>query len=117
MGQGSYNLVIVGSGFDLHHDLKTSYWQYKVWLKNAHPDLYEKQDRYLETSGDWRNDFEGNLARFDIMKIIRDRVYPPRDPRFPPSFHSPAESFFKRREQTTASLQELVRAISLDDTR
>lgn len=118
MSSGHHNLVIVGNGFDLHHGLKSSYWHYKVWLKNAHPDLYEQLNRYIDTSGDWWNDFEGNLACFDIMRIINEvpRVYPPRDTRFPPSFHSPAESFFKSlREHIIASFQEWVQTISLDD--
>ena len=120
MASRTHNLVIVGNGFDLHHGIKTSYSHYKDWLTIVHPDLFEQLNRYIDTSGDWWNDFEGNLARFDIMKIIKEvpRVYPPRDPRFPPSFYSPAESFFKRlREQITASFQEWVQTISLDKAR
>lgn len=120
MNLGTRNLVIVGNGFDLHHGLKSSYWHYKDWLTIEHPELFEQLNRYIDTSGDWWNDFEKNLARFDIMKIIREvpRVYPPRDPRFPPSFISPAESFFKGlREQISDSFQEWVQTISLDGYR
>lgn len=114
------NLVIIGNGFDLHHGLKTSYRHYKDWLKKANPDLLKQLNRYIDTTGDWWNDFEGNLAHFDILRIIQEvpRVYPPRDPRFPPSFIFPTVPFFKRlREQITASFQEWVRTISSDDAR
>ncbi len=110
-------MVIVGNGFDLHHGLKSSYWHYKEWLRTEHPKLFEQINRYIDITGDWWNDFEGNLAFFDILRMIQEvpRVYPPRDPSFPPSFHSPAESFFRAmREQIIESFQEWVCTMSID---
>ena len=117
MAVSSKSIVLIGNGFDLHHGLKTGYCDYKDWLKTSHPKLFEYLNKYIDVSGDWWNDFEGNLARFDIKRIIREvpRVFPPRDPRFPPSLFYPADTFFKGlREQIVASFQEWVRAISLD---
>ena len=113
------NLVIIGNGFDLHHGLKSGYWHYKEWLRNAHPELTEKLNQYFNVSGDWWNDFEENLAKFDIMKMIQKvpRVYPPSDPRFPPTFISPVSGFFKTlREQIFESFQEWVSTIKTDGT-
>lgn len=57
MASRTHNLVIVGNGFDLHHGIKTSYSHYKDWLTIVHPDLFEQLNRYIDTSGDWWNDF------------------------------------------------------------
>lgn len=111
-------IVLIGNGFDLHHGLKSSYWHYKEWLSHARPDLAEKLNQYLDVSGDWWNDFEENLARFDIKKMIQTvpRVYPPRDPGFPPSFSSPVSGYFKTlREKITDSFHEWVSTIETDD--
>ncbi len=108
-------IVIIGNGFDLRHEIECSYWHYKEWLKIAHPDLLKKLERYIDVSGDWWNDFERNLAYFDIKKLIKEcpREYPPRDPRFPPSISYPANWFFDGiRSEITDSFTEWVKTLS-----
>lgn len=113
-------IIIIGNGFDIHHGILSKYSDYKDWLRANDGTLYDTLTQYIDVSGDWWNDFEGNLAHFDIKKIIQEvpHVYPPHDPSFPPSFISPAEIFFKElRKQITASFQEWVRLITIDDSR
>ena len=72
-------LYILGNGFDLAHGLPTAYWDFRTYLKSAHPDFLdvfeehydiyplmndEKKKKYL-----W-NRFESNLANIDEDSII-----------------------------------------------
>lgn len=119
MDVNNKRIVIIGNGFDLHHNIACSYWHYKEWLKISHPDLLKKLERYIDVSGDWWNDFERNLAKFDIRKMIKEcpRVYPPQAPRFPPSITYPANWFFDEiRSEITVSFTELVKSLSWVDT-
>ena len=34
-------LYIIGNGFDLNHELKTRYTDFKEWLKNKKPNIYK----------------------------------------------------------------------------
>lgn len=43
-------LFIIGNGFDLHHGLKTSYWDYKVFLEKNYPYLVQWFERLAEYS-------------------------------------------------------------------
>lgn len=84
---GTARIVIIGNGFDLHYNIASSYRHYKEWLTIVHPELWQKLERYINANGEWWNDFERNLAEFDIRKIIKEspRYYPSRNSRFPPS--------------------------------
>ena len=113
-------IIIIGNGFDVHHGIESKYSDFKDWLREHNYTLYDTLVRFIDVSGDLWKDFEGNLAHFDIKRIIQEvpRVYPPRDSRLPPSFFPSTASFFKRlREQITASFQEWVQLISLDEYR
>lgn len=113
-------IVIIGNGFDRHHDLKSSYWHYKEWLKTNHPELLQKLERYIDVDGEWWNEFERNLAGFDIQKLIEEcpRLYSPRDPRFPPSPSYPANRFFNElRKEITDSFVQWVNTLSIKDVR
>ena len=117
---GESRIVIIGNGFDLHHGLESSYWHYKEWLKIAHPELLQKLERHIDVDGEWWNDFERNLAAFDIQKLIKEcpRVYPRRDPRFPPSPSYPANGFFNQlRKEITNSFVEWVNTLSFKNLR
>ena len=110
-------IVLIGNGFDLYHGIKSSYWHYKEWLKKRHPELLQKLERYIDVRGEWWNDFERNLAKFDIFKLIKDcpRVYPPSDPRFPPTPSYPAKWFFNElRKEITDSFIEWVKTLSFN---
>lgn len=45
-------LYICGNGFDLHHGLKTSYLDYKNYLKNVHPDAIQDFEDIVRVSDD-----------------------------------------------------------------
>lgn len=108
-------VVLIGNGFDLHHGLESSYWHYKEWLKGTHPDLLRKLECYIDVSGEWWNDFERNLAEFDIMKIIKEcpHVYPTHDFRFPPALAYSSNWFFDAlRKDLTDSFVEWVKTIT-----
>ncbi len=39
-------LYICGNGFDQHHNLPTSYWEYKTFLEEYHPSIYKDYDSF-----------------------------------------------------------------------
>ena len=73
------DLYIIGNGFDLAHDLPTSYWNFRSFLEQSNPDFLkqfeEKYDIYPgmnETTKQnllW-NQFEYNLANINEEMII-----------------------------------------------
>ena len=34
------DLYIIGNGFDLHHGINSSYFEYRIWLKKHYEDIY-----------------------------------------------------------------------------
>ena len=67
-------LYILGNGFDLAHKLPTAYWDFRTYLKSAHPEFleaFEKHyDIYPSMSDEAKkeylwNRFESNLANID----------------------------------------------------
>ena len=36
------HLYIIGNGFDMHHGIDSSYFEYRMWLKDNYEDLYWK---------------------------------------------------------------------------
>ena len=109
---GTARIVIIGNGFDLHYNIASSYRHYKEWLTIVHPELWQKLERYINANGEWWNDFERNLAEFDIRKIIKEspRYYPSRNSRFPPSPLFLANQFFEKiRKEITDSFVEWIR--------
>lgn len=63
-------LYIIGNGFDLHHNLKTQYSDFKDYLQNANTSL----EYLLDTSfsKDLWSDFENHLSTLDIKEICSD---------------------------------------------
>ena len=74
-------LYIIGNGFDLAHELPTSYWDFRSFLKLAHPaflesfeehyDLYPSMTEKEKKDLLW-NHFESNLANIDEESIIEN---------------------------------------------
>jgi len=76
-------LYVIGNGFDLYHDLATSYLSFGVFLKNNHRDLYDNMITYygLPTIEDgsetdsgsylW-SEFEAVLAYLDHESILEE---------------------------------------------
>lgn len=62
------SLYIIGNGFDLHHDLKTSYADFCLYVRENDKELYEFLKYYvdieLDKKGLWK-DFENALSTFD----------------------------------------------------
>lgn len=68
-------LYIIGNGFDRHHGLKTSYYNFAKYLKAKDLELYNLIESYIfapKSDNDlwWR--FEENLANLDVDSIIND---------------------------------------------
>lgn len=72
-------LYIIGNGFDLAHGLPTSYWDFRKYLKAAHPEFLQKFEEHYDIYPSmteeekkeylW-NRFESNLANIDEDSII-----------------------------------------------
>lgn len=110
-------IVIIGNGFDRHHRCPSSYKHYKGWLERNNPSLLAELEKYISVRGEWWNEFERNLAEFDIRKVIEEcpRDYPPRNPRTLPSFWGQANGFFGGlRERISECFVEWVKTLSVE---
>ena len=67
-------LYIIGNGFDLYHRLSSSYLNFKAFVKENDPFLYEKIDRYLDYNGDFWYAFEDNLRNINEEYLIDDAM-------------------------------------------
>jgi hypothetical protein len=65
-------LYIIGNGFDLHHNLKTSYYNFRDYLKNHNREIYDLLEQYLCCSDDLWGDFEESLAKLDTDELYCD---------------------------------------------
>lgn len=68
-------LYIIGNGFDLNHGLKTNYTDFKAWLKNYKPEIYNiilelYQIDDNEDTNSWWSMFESHLVDFDVYEEI-----------------------------------------------
>lgn len=75
--KGDNVLYIIGNGFDLHHNLKTSYYNFAEYLKQNNRTLYDTLESYIafpiSDNSLWSR-FEENLANLDVDQIIDDNV-------------------------------------------
>ena len=58
-------LYVIGNGFDLHHNIQSSYWHFKEYVRSVDKTLFELVDEYLQIEENW-SDFEEALASIDI---------------------------------------------------
>ena len=66
-------LTIIGNGFDKHHDIKSGYNDYCIWLQEHEKELYNRiNDLYDIKNINWWNDFERNLGTIDINSIANE---------------------------------------------
>lgn len=66
---------IIGNGFDLHHKLKTSYYDFANYLKTNNKDVYDTLEKYIsypKSDKDLWYKFEENLANLDAGEIISE---------------------------------------------
>ena len=63
-------LYVIGNGFDLHHGIQSSYFNFKDFLEENDPDVYNVVDTYFGNVKDFWWDFEKNLALLDEDQIL-----------------------------------------------
>ena len=72
-------LFIVGNGFDLHHEVKSSFYEFRDYLKKHDYKLFDQYERYCNYNNLWSN-FETSLAF-----ISRDMALALGEPLIPPT--------------------------------
>ena len=68
-------LYIIGNGFDLHHCLKTSYYDFANYLKENYDEIYDALERYVsypESDKTLWSRFEENLGNLDAEEILSE---------------------------------------------
>ena len=83
------HLYIIGNGFDMHHGIDSSYFEYRMWLKDNNEDLYWKivnlfciDDESKESIAllenrqhPWWKYFEKSLGNLDLAEIVDNCVF------------------------------------------
>lgn len=64
-------LYVIGNGFDLWHDIPSSYREFKSFVKERNRDLFDTVEIYLSAEEDW-SDLESALASIDVDSVIED---------------------------------------------
>ena len=62
-------LYIIGNGFDLHHGIKSSYWDFKEYLDDIDSELVENLEKYFGNDVLWSG-FEEALEYLDTDQIV-----------------------------------------------
>jgi hypothetical protein len=60
-------LFIIGNGFDLHHGMKTSYWNFRNYLLETGTEILRTMEIFNMFQEDLWSDFEANLANIDVQ--------------------------------------------------
>lgn len=71
----SKRLYVLGNGFDLHHGLKTSYYDFAKFLKKNNSEIYSLLESYVQyptSDKDLWSRFEENLANLNIKDILEE---------------------------------------------
>lgn len=69
-------LYIIGNGFDMHHGIKSGYSNYRKWLEENDPDLYERLREYYDVDADeWWWQFEQSLGYPDMSDYIEQTAF------------------------------------------
>ena len=66
-------LYMVGNGFDLHHQIKSSYSDFRTYVKTVDPEFYNTFEKYFPIAGNWAN-FEEVLGLFDADCLLDDNA-------------------------------------------
>lgn len=70
-------LYIIGNGFDLHHYLKTSYYEFSNFLRENYFDIYSTIDSFVSypsSENELWSKFEENLANLNADEILADNT-------------------------------------------
>lgn len=65
------HLYIIGNGFDIYTGLATRYSDFRRWLENNNPFIYESMQAVYDIDAEWWNDFEEQLGLLDIKKYVK----------------------------------------------
>ena len=65
-------LYIIGNGFDLHHKIPSSYWDFGQYLKVKDSETYELIDQFIGIDQSFWEEFECRLARLDSDRLLDD---------------------------------------------
>lgn len=74
------HLYVIGNGFDIHHNINSSYSNYRKWLEINEPTIYSWLcDLYKISAEDkeaeeWWCDFENMLSEVDLNDYVEDIV-------------------------------------------
>lgn len=69
-------LYIIGNGFDLHHGMRTSYYDFAAYLEKVDSHLHGLLEEYIDLMSEddlWAR-FEENLANLDVEEILSDHT-------------------------------------------
>ena len=65
------HLYIIGNGFDLYTGLRTRYVDFRLWLENNYPFIFENIQATYDMDVEWWNEFEVQLGKLDIKKYVK----------------------------------------------
>lgn len=70
-------LYVIGNGFDLHHDIRSAYKDFRIWLEKNHSALLSEIDSIYPNSYDnsWWNQFEENLGYPELKTSIENAIF------------------------------------------
>ena len=64
------HLYFIGNGFDLHHNINSSYSNFRDWLDETNPEILNRVDEiYGYCDSKWWSDFENQLASLDALRF------------------------------------------------
>lgn len=64
------HLYVIGNGFDIFTGLKTRYVDFRRWLENNYPFIFENMQAAYDMDVEWWNDFEVQLGKLDVKAFI-----------------------------------------------
>lgn len=79
-------LYIIGNGFDIHHNIKSSYYNYRDWLGDNYPYIFDQIEETfgvyeviegpngVEIKDEWWGNFEENLGEIDLAEMVDNWV-------------------------------------------
>ena len=65
-------LYIIGNGFDLYHEIPSSYWDFGQYLKAKDSQTYDFIDRFIGIDDTFWNELESRLANLDSDHLLED---------------------------------------------
>ena len=65
------HLYIIGNGFDIFTGLKTRYVDFRWWLENNYPFIYENMQAAYDIEGEWWSDFEVQLGQLNVKEYVK----------------------------------------------